>query len=67
MSKRGMKQGRLYTIREACSYLGVSIWCVRSLIWRGTIQVVRLPGGKKQYLDIRDMDDLIEKGKERVE
>ena len=64
LRKKKMKQGRLYTLRESSDYLGLSIFAIRSLVWRGEIPVVRLPGGRKQYLDRKDLDSLVERGKE---
>jgi len=55
---------RLYTLKEAGFYLGRSEYSVRTLIWNGTLPVVK--NGKKQWLDIMDMDGFIEKNKETI-
>jgi len=62
---------RLFTLKEAGIYLGRSEYAVRTLIWAGELPVIRNPGGednngKKQWIDIRDMDRFIEKSKEII-
>jgi len=52
---------RLYTLTEAAGYLGHTIWAVRSLVWGKKLPVVR--HGRKQWLDIFDMDKFIESNK----
>jgi excisionase family DNA binding protein len=49
---------RLLTLREAAHYLGRSIWGVRELIWKGALPFIQ--DGRKQYLDIRDLEGYIE-------
>lgn len=62
-----MKEGsqmplkRLYTIKEAGTYLGRSTWSVRRLVWKGLLQRVEVAG--RVHLDVRDMDELIDKNK----
>jgi hypothetical protein len=62
---------RLYTLKEAGVYLGRSEYSVRTLIWNGTLPVVKNPGGdqngKKQWVDILDMDHFIESSKETLQ
>ena len=55
---------RLYDLKEAAVYLGRPVYSVRCLIWTGILPVVRT--GKKQYLDIADMDTFIERNKETI-
>ena len=52
---------RLYSIKEASTYLGRSICAVREMIWAGKIPSVKFD--RRIYLDIKDMDLLIEKSK----
>ena len=52
---------RLYNLREAAIYLGRSVKGVRELIWSGQLPVVC--SGKKQYVDVADMDQFIEENK----
>ena len=55
---------RLFDLKEAAIYLGRPIFSVRTLIWNGDLP--RVKEGRKYYLDVYDMDDYIEKNKERV-
>lgn len=52
---------RLYDLKAAAEYLGRPVWGVRELIWAGKMPVVR--DGKKQYVDLFDMDRYIERNK----
>jgi excisionase family DNA binding protein len=52
---------RLYDLKSAAKYLGRSVWSVREMIWRGELPVVR--SGRKQYLDLFDMDAWVERNK----
>lgn len=56
---------RLYTLKEAGVYLGRSEYSVRSLIWSRTLPVVK--HGKKQWVDLNDMDTYIERNKEIIQ
>lgn len=52
------KPKRLFTLKEAGQYLGRSVWGVRELIWKGRLPYVQ--DGRKQYLDLADLDRYIE-------
>ena len=54
---------RLFTLKEAAEYLGRSEWGMRDLIWKRMIPVVMNTGGRKIFIDIRDLDDYVEKNK----
>ncbi len=54
---------RLYSLPEAATYLGRSTWSVRRLIWNGALPQVR--AGGRVHVDVRDMDEFIERNKER--
>ena len=54
---------RLYTLKEAAEYLGRSEWSMRSLIWAGSIPVVKTDRGRKIFVDIEDLDDFISQNK----
>jgi excisionase family DNA binding protein len=56
---------RLFTLKEAGEYLGRSEYSVRTLIWSGHLPVVR--NGKKQWVDICDLDAFIERNKETIQ
>ena len=49
---------RLYNLKEAAEYLGRPVWGIRELIWAGKIPAIQ--DGRKQYLDIFDLDKYIE-------
>ena len=55
---------RLYDLKEAAHYLGRPVFSVRTLIWNGALPYIK--DGRKQYLDVYDMNDYIEKSKERT-
>jgi len=57
---------RLLTLKDAAQWLGLTVWAMRERIWAGHIPVVRFPGGRKMYVDIRDLEGLIEQNKMRV-
>ena len=63
MGKPALIEKRLYSIGEAATYLGRSTWSVRRLIWNGDLPQVR--AGGRVHIDVRDMDEFIEKFKER--
>lgn len=54
---------RLYTLKEAASYLGRSEWGMRDLIWKQEIPVVKNNGGRKIYVDVQDLDEYVSKNK----
>ena len=55
---------RLFDLKEAAYYLGRPIFSVRTLIWNGALPYVK--EGRKQYLDVYDMDKYIERSKETM-
>jgi len=55
---------RLYDLKEAATYLGRPVFSVRGLIWKGSLPYVK--EGRRQYLDVYDMDKYIEQSKERM-
>ena len=54
---------RLLGVREAAEYLGISIWTMRDRIWAGDVPFIRFPGCRKQMLDVRDLEKLIQNNK----
>ena len=54
---------RLYSISDIAAHLGISPWTVREMIWRGDLPCVKI--GRRQYLDIRDVNAFIEANKWR--
>ncbi len=52
---------RLYSVEDAAEYLGRSVWGVREMLYAGKIPFIK--DGRRVLLDIRDMDEWIEKNK----
>ena len=52
---------RLYSVKEASIYLGRSECAVREMIWAGKLPFIK--DGRRILLDIKDMDEWIEKNK----
>ncbi len=52
---------RLYDVKQAGVFLGVSDWTVRELIWRGDLSHVRV--GRLIRLDMRDLEAFIAKNR----
>jgi hypothetical protein len=50
-------------LKGAAEYLGLTVWGMRERIWAGDIPVVRFPGGRKMYVDVRDLESFIERNK----
>ena len=63
MTEPARLQKRLYTLREASIYLGRGLHGVRDLVWNGKLPVVKQDGGRKLFVDIKDLDSFIEKSK----
>jgi len=53
---------RLFTLKEAGLYLGRSEYSIRTLVWGGILPIVK--HGKKQWIDLEDMNSFIERNKE---
>ena len=54
---------RLYSIPEAAFYLGRTVDALREIIWAEKIPHVK--DGRRILIDIKDMDEFIEKNKTR--
>ncbi len=52
---------RLYDLEGTGAYLGIPVHTVREMIHRGDLPCVRI--GRRQYLDIRDVDQFIDQAK----
>ena len=57
---------RLFPLKQAAEYLGLTVWAMRERIWAGQIPVVQFPGGRKQYVDRLDLDKFIEQHKRTI-
>lgn len=56
---------RLLPLKAAAEYLGLTLWALRERVWAGHIPVVRFPGGRKMYIDAKDIEKFIEQNKVR--
>ena len=54
---------RLYSLKEAAGYLARGLHGIRDLVWTGQLPVVKAPGGRKLFIDVRDLDSFIERQK----
>jgi excisionase family DNA binding protein len=54
---------RLLTLKKAAEYLGLTTGAMRERVWAGQIPYVKFPGGRKIYIDVRDMDRFIDQNK----
>ncbi len=52
---------RLCSIHEAATYLAVSDWTVRRMVWTGALPHIRR--GRRILLDLRDLDAWIDRAK----
>ncbi|HEV2521970.1 MAG TPA: helix-turn-helix domain-containing protein [Candidatus Acidoferrales bacterium] len=55
---------RLFTVKQAASYLSTTIWAVRNLAWDKKIPYVRL--GARLLFDKPDLDNWIKSNKTKV-
>lgn len=63
MKTGAITERRLLRIKPAAAYLGLSTWTLRRLVQEGELRAVQLPGHAPWLLDIRDLDNWIEKKK----
>jgi hypothetical protein len=61
--KTGQTGPRLLPLKKAAEVLGLTTWAMRSRIWSGDIPMVRFPGGGRRYIDIRNIEQFIERNK----
>jgi excisionase family DNA binding protein len=54
---------RLYSVPEAAYYLGRTVNALRQVIWAGKIDIVK--DGRRVLLDVKDLDEFIERNKTR--
>jgi len=55
---------RLIWLEDAANLLGLSVASVRRLIWRAELPVIRIT--RRLQVDVRDLERLIEQGKDRI-
>ena len=58
---------RLLPLKDAAAWLGLTVWAMRERIWAGQIPIVQFPGGRKQYIDIQDLEAFIQDNKRTIE
>jgi hypothetical protein len=58
---------RLLPLKDAANWLGLTVWAMRERIWAGQIPVVQFPGGRKQYIDIQDLEAFIQSNKRTID
>jgi hypothetical protein len=63
---QGIANPRLLPLKDAAQWLGLTVWAMRERIWAGQIPVVQFPGGRKQYIDVRDLEAFIQKNKKTI-
>jgi hypothetical protein len=61
-----MPSPRLLPLKQAAAYLGLTVWGMRERIWAGQIPVVQFPGGRKQYIDLQDLEAFIQNNKTTI-
>ncbi len=52
---------RLFSLKEASIFLGMTLWAVRQMVWKGQISYVK--GGHKILIDRLDLDAYVERNK----
>ena len=57
---------RLLPLKDAANWLGLTVWALRERIWAGQIPVVQFPGGRKQYIDTKDIEEFIKRNKKII-
>ena len=66
-SALGIHNPRLLPLKDAAKWLGITTWAMRERIWAGQIPVVMFPGGRKQYVDVNDLEAFIQKNKRTID
>ncbi len=61
MKQSSESQKRLLSQKGAAEYLGVSYWTLRDLNFQGVLPYLKI--GRRILLDIKDLDDYIQKSK----
>ena len=61
-----MPSPRLLPLKQAAEWLGLTVWALRERIWAGQIPVVQFPGGRKQFIDTKDLEAFISENKRTI-
>ena len=65
-TEQGISNPRLLPLKDAAQWLGLTVWAMRERIWAGQIPVVQFPGGRKQYVDLMDLEAFIQNNKKII-
>jgi hypothetical protein len=57
---------RLLPLKDAAGWIGLTVGALRERIWSGQIPVVQFPGGRKQYVDTKDLECFINQNKRAI-
>jgi len=57
---------RLLPLKDAAEWLGLTVWAMRERIWAGDIPVVQFPGGRKMFIDTKDLETFISNNKRTI-
>lgn len=60
-TRPGTSEPRLLGVREAATYLGSTVWAIRTLIWEEQIPHIRI--GKRLLIDRVDLDNFVDQHK----
>ena len=60
---RRIVEKRLFTLKEAATSLGRSVWGMRDLVWARELPVVKCAGGRKIFIDLQDLEAYINRNK----
>jgi hypothetical protein len=58
---------RLLTVKKAAEWLGLTTWALRERIWEGQIPVVQFVEGGKMWVDMKDLEALIQRHKRTIQ
>ena len=58
---------RLLTVKRAAEWLGLTAWALRERIWEGQIPVVQFVDGGKMWVDVKDLEALIQRHKRVIQ
>jgi len=54
---------RLLPLKQAAQWLGLTTWAMRERVWAGDIPFVKFPGGRKMFIDTKDLEAFIQRNK----
>lgn len=54
---------RLLPLKQAGEWLGLTLWAMRERVWSGDIPFIKFPGGRKIFIDTRDLEAFIQRNK----